>query len=111
MKQSVVIILTLQSYCFFLVSAIVVRDSEQGCPGFWMGKLKWGQYISLERALRKIKTREVTEVTAVTDGCGFVASGGKNFCLTSGGILYGLPGYPGYRGYPTCFCFFRVGYI
>ena len=100
MKQSIVIILTLQSYCFFPVPAIVVRDSEQGCPGF-----------CIFSALRIIKTRGVTRVTAVTGGCGFAASGGKNFCLARGGILYGLPGYPGYPGYPTCFCFFRVGYI
>ena len=28
--------LMLQSYCIFSFSAIVVRDSEQGCPGFWI---------------------------------------------------------------------------
>ena len=61
--------------------------------------------------LRIIKTRGVTEVTAVTEGCGFAASGGKNFCLARGGILHGLPGYRGYLGYPTCFCFRSVGYI
>ena len=105
MKQSVVIILTLQSYCFFLVSAIVVRDSEHGCPGFWMGKLKWGQYISLERALRKIKTREVTEVTAVTGGCGFVASGGKNFCIARVDFVCGYPVTPVTAVTPRVFVF------
>ena len=78
MKQSVVIILTLQSYCFFPVPAIVVRDSEQGCPGF-----------CIFSALRIIKTRGVTRVTAVTGGCGFVASGGKKIQVARVGFCMG----------------------
>ena len=58
----------------------------------------------------RIKTREVTGVTEVTDGCGLLPRDEKKL-PREGDFGVGLPGYRGYPGYPTCFCFRVVGYI
>ena len=55
--------------------------------------------------MRKIKTREVTEVTAVTGGCGFAASGGKNFCIARGYFVCGYPVTPVTAVTPRVFVF------
>ena len=58
----------------------------------------------------RIKTREVTGVTEVTDGCGLLPRDEKK-SPREGKFEVGLPGYLGYPGYPTCLCFFMVLYI